>query len=187
MRATSRAFRAWESTELRAHPVYTRDRYPCRPRAAVARVQRVPRHPLNEAACARSTQGPRRRARSRAPTLHALERSEGRDCYLRGMKIVLSNVPPDKADGIATALVEERLAACVNLLPVRSVYRWQGAVQHDAEVTLLIKVAADRVQALRERIRALHPYELPEVLVVDVDLERSLPEYVEWVRAESKD
>lgn len=98
------------------------------------------------------------------------------------MNVVLSNVPPDRADDIARTLVEERLAACVNLLPVRSVYRWKGELQQDAEVTLLIKVAHARVPELTQRLRALHPYELPEIVVLDVDAARSLREYVDWVR-----
>ena len=100
------------------------------------------------------------------------------------VKLVLSNVPPDRADEIARRLVEERLAACVNLMPIRSVYRWKSALAEEAEVTLLIKVSAERVAALVERLRALHPYELPEILVLDVDAERSLAEYVAWVRSE---
>jgi periplasmic divalent cation tolerance protein len=102
------------------------------------------------------------------------------------VKIVLSNVPPERAEALAKTLVEERLAACVNLLPVRSVYRWKGELQQDSEVTLLIKVAADRVQPLRERLRALHPYDLPEIVVLGVEVEQSLQEYVDWVRAECK-
>jgi len=100
------------------------------------------------------------------------------------VNIVLSNAPPERADEIARALVEEHLAACINLLPVRSVYRWKGELQQDAEVTLLIKVSAERLPALRERLRALHPYELPEILVLDVDSDRSLAEYVAWVKSE---
>jgi periplasmic divalent cation tolerance protein len=102
------------------------------------------------------------------------------------MKIVLSNLPPDAADAIARQLVEERLAACVNLLPVKSVYRWKGELTVDAEVTMLAKVAGERVHALRERLRALHPYELPEIVALDVDEAASLPEYLAWVRAESE-
>jgi len=98
--------------------------------------------------------------------------------------IVLCNAPPDRAEEIARTLVEERLAACINLLPVRSVYRWKGELQQDAEVTLLIKVSAERVAALGQRLRALHPYELPEIVVLDVNTERSLAEYVAWVRGE---
>jgi periplasmic divalent cation tolerance protein len=101
------------------------------------------------------------------------------------VKLVLSNLPPDRADAIAKSLVEERLAACINLMPIRSMYRWNGALAEEAEVTLLIKVAAERVPALTERLRQLHPYELPEILVLDIDAEHSLSEYIAWVRNES--
>lgn len=102
------------------------------------------------------------------------------------MRIVLSNLPPDRADAIASTLVEERLAACVNLLPVTSVYRWKGEICRDPEVTALIKVRADGVERLRLRLQALHPYELPEIVVLPVDAEASLTEYIDWVRAESR-
>jgi periplasmic divalent cation tolerance protein len=98
------------------------------------------------------------------------------------MKVALTNCPPDHAERIACALVEERLVACVNAFPVRSVYRWKGELQRDDEVTLLLKVAADKVATLRERLVALHPYELPEFVVFDVDTAASLEAYVSWVR-----
>lgn len=102
------------------------------------------------------------------------------------MKIVLSNVPPDHSERIARALVEERLAACVNWFPIRSAYRWKGSVCLDDEHTLLIKVATERVEALRTRLRELHPYELPEIVVLEVDAARSLDAYVAWVKAECR-
>ena len=99
------------------------------------------------------------------------------------MYVVLCNCPPDRAVDIARPLVAEGLAACVNILPgVRSLYVWDGAVHDEAETTLLIKVAADKVDALRERLRALHPYEVPEILALPVDTARSDPDYVAWVR-----
>lgn len=101
------------------------------------------------------------------------------------MRIVLSNLPPDQADAIASTLVEEHLAACVNLFPVKSVYRWKGEICRDPEVTALIKVRADGVDRLRARLRELHPYELPEIVALPVDVEASLAEYVAWVGVES--
>ena len=84
--------------------------------------------------------------------------------------IVLCSCPDvDSAGRVADALVEERLAACVTRLPgATSVYRWQGAVQRDAEVLLIIKTTAGRLANLTARIEALHPYEVPEVLAVPV-------------------
>lgn len=93
---------------------------------------------------------------------------------------------PDAASGerIAATLVEERLAACVNLLPgVRSVYRWRGAVEHAEETLLLVKTAADRLDALTDRVRALHPYELPEIIAVDIA--GGLGPYLRWIEQET--
>lgn len=83
--------------------------------------------------------------------------------------LVLSTCPDEaSADAIAQALVGERLAACVTRLPgARSTYRWQGRVEQATEVQLLIKTGAATYPALVERLIELHPYELPEVLVVE--------------------
>jgi periplasmic divalent cation tolerance protein len=98
------------------------------------------------------------------------------------MRVVLCNHPREGAQELAIKLVNEQLAACVNLLPVSSVYRWEGTVHVDPETTLVIKVAAAGVDALRERLAALHPYDVPEVVVLQVDADASLPAYVAWVR-----
>ena len=93
---------------------------------------------------------------------------------------------PDRAaaERLAEALVEQRLAACVNILaPCRSVYRWKGAVQRDEEHPLLIKTTEERYPALEAAIRAAHPYELPEIVAVPI--ERGLPAYLDWVAAQT--
>ena len=90
---------------------------------------------------------------------------------------------PDAATAqrAAQALVAERLAACVNRLPgIASTYRWQGQVTTEQEELLLIKTTAARFEALRERLLALHPYELPELIAVPV--ERGHEAYLEWLR-----
>ena len=90
----------------------------------------------------------------------------------------------ETATGIARALVEERLAACVNLLPgIRSVYRWEGAIEEDAEVLLVVKTRADRAGALADRVVELHPYDVPEVVMLPVVGGSSA--YLDWVRAEA--
>ncbi len=100
------------------------------------------------------------------------------------MVIVLCNCPVAAGPAIARALVDEGLAACVNVIgPVTSVYRWQGAVHEDAELTLMIKTASERVATLCDRVRALHPHQTPELLVLPVDLDASDPAYIAWVRA----
>jgi len=93
---------------------------------------------------------------------------------------------PDRAaaERLADALIEKRVAACVNILaPCRSVYRWKGAVQHDEEHPVLIKTTAEQYPALEAAIRAMHPYELPEIVAVPI--ERGLPAYLDWVATET--
>ena len=91
----------------------------------------------------------------------------------------------DVAGRIASALVEERLAACVNILPgLRSLYRWQGQVEATDEALLLIKTTRDRFDALSVRLNVLHPYELPEVLAVEAAA--GLPAYLNWVAAQTR-
>ena len=78
----------------------------------------------------------------------------------------------------------EGLAACVNILPgMRSIYRWQGAVESADELLLLIKTSVRRVEAMTSRICQLHPYELPEVIAVEVAA--GLPAYLAWIAAET--
>ena len=94
--------------------------------------------------------------------------------------VVLVTCPPDKAQGIANALVEERVAACVNVVPsLSSVYRWKGAVHNDAEALLVVKSTKDRFEALKLSVLKHHPYELPEVIAIPVD--RGHTPYLEWV------
>jgi periplasmic divalent cation tolerance protein len=100
--------------------------------------------------------------------------------------LVLTNLPDRAAaERLAEALIEKRVAACVNILaPCRSVYRWKGAVQRDEEHPVLIKTTAERYPELERAVRAVHPYELPEIIAVPI--ERGLPAYLEWVAAETK-
>jgi periplasmic divalent cation tolerance protein len=95
--------------------------------------------------------------------------------------LVLVTAPStDKAAELARALVEEGLAACGNILPgLRSIYRWEGKVQDEAEVLLLLKTRAALFEPLRARIVALHPYQVPEVLRVNV-AEGHAP-YLAWI------
>lgn len=95
--------------------------------------------------------------------------------------LVLTTWPADRDPApLARALVEERLAACVNVLPeMRSYYRWQGSLQEDTERQILLKTTADRVDALRARLHALHPYEVPEFLVLSIS--EGSKGYVDWL------
>ena len=95
--------------------------------------------------------------------------------------VVLTTVPTgSKGDEIGRTLVEERLAACVNVLaPMTSIYRWRGAVERESEQQLIIKTTRTRVPALQARLAALHPYELPEFVVV-AGADSSAP-YLDWI------
>jgi periplasmic divalent cation tolerance protein len=97
-------------------------------------------------------------------------------------QIVLCTVPDEaSARQIASTLVAERLSACVNIVPgISSVYRWEGAIENAAELLLIIKTTAAVYMQLQERIRSLHPYELPEVIAVALD--QGLPEYLAWIK-----
>jgi periplasmic divalent cation tolerance protein len=84
--------------------------------------------------------------------------------------LILTTLPVDaNAEAFARTLVDERLAACVNLLPpMASIYRWDGQVQQEAERQVIIKTSRERAAPLRERLRDLHPYELPEFVVLSI-------------------
>ncbi|MBZ5558049.1 MAG: divalent-cation tolerance protein CutA [Acidobacteriia bacterium] len=105
---------------------------------------------------------------------------------MTGVILVLTTMPDDdRADALARTLVDERLAACVNVHgPMTSVYRWKGQVERDPERQLVIKTTRDRLAALETRLRALHPYELPEFIVVSVD--EGSAAYLRWVADETR-
>ncbi len=99
--------------------------------------------------------------------------------------LVMSSLPDQAAaQQLARTLIERRLAACVSVLaPCTSVYRWRGAVEEAAEVPVLIKTTAGCYAELESALRALHPYELPEIIAVPVL--RGLPAYLDWVAGET--
>jgi periplasmic divalent cation tolerance protein len=95
--------------------------------------------------------------------------------------LVLSTFPDaDTARRIARLLVEEKLAACVNLVPgIESIYRWQGAIETASEVLALIKSTIGKYQLLENRIRELHPYEVPEIISLRIDSGHL--DYLRWI------
>ena len=98
--------------------------------------------------------------------------------------IVMTTIGEDAADELARTLVEERLAACVNVLPpMSSTYWWKGRVERETERQLFIKTTRDRLTALEARFRALHPYELPEFIVMRPEAVGEA--YAAWVAAET--
>ncbi len=100
--------------------------------------------------------------------------------------MVLVTAPTaEKAAEIARAVVEERLAACGNVVPgLRSIYRWEGKVHDEGEALLVLKTARDRLDALRARVLALHPYDVPEVIALPVEA-GSAP-YLAWIVGETR-
>ena len=102
------------------------------------------------------------------------------------VRIVFVTAPDEAtARGIASALVEERLAACVNVVPgLTSIYRWEGRVVEDAEALLIVKTTEEALGALEARVRELHPYEVPEVVAVPV--EGGSEHYLAWVKESVK-
>jgi periplasmic divalent cation tolerance protein len=101
-------------------------------------------------------------------------------------RIVLSTAgSEDEARKIARCLVEQQLAACVNIIPkIESIYRWQGKVESSAEWLLLIKTTAERFPKVRDTIRELHSYDLPECIAISV--EEGSAEYLDWLSASLK-
>jgi periplasmic divalent cation tolerance protein len=97
--------------------------------------------------------------------------------------VITSCGSAEEADRIAEALVAERLAACVQILPMRSVYRWQGAIERAEEWQLQIKTRAALADRVEARIRALHGYDLPEIIALPVSAGSA--DYVDWVEAET--
>lgn len=97
-------------------------------------------------------------------------------------RIVLTTVAsPEEARRLARTLVEERLAACVTLIPgVESIYRWEGQVETSAETLLLLKTGAGQLEALEARLHALHSYQTPEFLVLPIESGSS--SYLDWLR-----
>ena len=100
--------------------------------------------------------------------------------------LIYCTVPNDfSANLIATSLVDEQLAACVNIIDsVTSVYRWEGQVQTDKELLLIIKTQKSKFDALKEKILSLHEYSVPEIVAVPVELGHD--EYLKWIADSTK-
>ena len=97
--------------------------------------------------------------------------------------LALSTFPDiETARRIANQLVTEKLAACANILPaVESTYRWKDNIEKGNETIVLFKLSQDRQSAFQDKLRALHPYEVPEIIFVRID--SGLPDYLRWILA----
>lgn len=98
--------------------------------------------------------------------------------------VALTTAPSaDVAESIGRSLVEERLAACANVVPgITSIFRWRGAIERESESLVVLKTTAADVEALERRLVELHPYEVPELIAWPVEVGHG--PYLDWVRAE---
>lgn len=108
----------------------------------------------------------------------------GRESAMDPVFVYMTAGSPEEARRIARTLVDERLAACVNIIDgMTSVYRWEGAVEEGRETVMIAKTRQDRFDALAERVRALHSYTVP--CIIEIPLGRGHGPYLEWLKAES--
>jgi periplasmic divalent cation tolerance protein len=90
----------------------------------------------------------------------------------------------EEASVIGKALVEEKLAACVNIHPIRSIFRWQGEINQEDEMAILAKTRAELVDEVISRVKELHSYEVPCIVVLP--LEKGNPDFLEWISQSTK-
>ncbi|ABM80863.1 divalent-cation tolerance protein CutA [Hyperthermus butylicus] len=100
-----------------------------------------------------------------------------------GVVVVYITTPRGKGKEIAQKLLEERLAACINITPVESGYWWQGKIENDQEDLLIVKTSMDKLPKLIEKVKEIHPYQVPEIVAVPVVA--CYAEYCRWVREET--
>ncbi len=98
--------------------------------------------------------------------------------------VIFSTAPPTESTAMARALLDHRLVACVNVIPVRSFYRWKGEFCDDQEHLLIAKTTQDKVETVISEIKGMHPYEVPEIIAVPV-IAGHAP-YLEWVHQETR-
>ena len=105
---------------------------------------------------------------------------------MESVRVVYISVPREEAKAFARQIVEERLAACVNIVPkIESFYWWDEEINHDEEALLIVKTTHDRFPDLQEFVLANHPYDVPELIAFS--LTDALPEYVAWIKGEVED
>lgn len=97
--------------------------------------------------------------------------------------VTVSSLPEAKA--IATQLVEAKLAACVNLLPIESIYLWQEKIDHDKEYQLIIKTDLTKFERLADKIKTLHTYEVPEIIAIPIVAGSKT--YLDWLKSSLQD
>lgn len=101
------------------------------------------------------------------------------------MRMLFCTCPQDSVDGIADAILKDRLAACVNIIPtVRSKYWWNGEINTEDESLLVIKTRDDLILSLIDRIREVHPYQVPEIIAFEI--KEGNADYLKWIEEETR-
>lgn len=98
--------------------------------------------------------------------------------------IYITTKDEEEARKIGKTLVEEKLAACVNIHPIKSIYRWGGGIEEEEETALLVKTKAELADEVIERVKELHSYEVP--CIVSLPIEKGNPAYLEWIKESTK-
>jgi periplasmic divalent cation tolerance protein len=99
------------------------------------------------------------------------------------MRLIIVTASKEAAPGLGKQIIEERLAACANIIPsIRSIYTWGNRVVDEDEAMIFFKTTDDRVAALTKRIKELHEYEVPEIISVRIQRDEGNPSYLDWVR-----
>ncbi len=103
---------------------------------------------------------------------------------MSAFRVVLITTPPDKAEEISQKIIENKMAACVNIIDkVKSIYHWKGVVKKDAESLLIVKTATKKVESLIRFIRENHPHDVPEVVAITIS--EGNPDYLNWLDSET--
>lgn len=98
--------------------------------------------------------------------------------------IYITTKDEEEAEKIGRALVEEKLAACVNIHPIKSIYRWKGEIVEESETAMFVKTKAELVNEVIKRVKELHSYEVP--CIVSLPIEEGYPDYLKWIKDSTK-
>ena len=98
--------------------------------------------------------------------------------------IYITTQDEKEARQIGKTLVEEKLAACVNIHPIKSIYRWEGQIQEDDEMALFVKTKAELADEVIQRVKELHSYEVP--CIVSLSIEKGYPDFLKWIEESTK-
>lgn len=103
---------------------------------------------------------------------------------MSAFRVALVTIPTEQAERMTEELIENKYAACVNIIrDVQSVYRWDGEIKRDTESLLIIKTAANKIESLIKFVRDIHPYDTPEIL--SLDIAEGNPDYLNWLHKET--